>query len=328
MNCIFICVFHNPNYVYLCKLLLNSISQFGELTDEHILIYTTDKLKSEIEKIAPTDLPIFYETNNKIETKQQACHARIDFFTLPTVIRNRYNKVAYLDTDILVVRPIKPLFELITKPIIYALEEGILEKDTIVKHGGFDYWGASLFGMSFPQYEGRSAFSSGILLFPNIPMIEFVFQQIKTISNTVSNPYLHGFGQPYIVYCCMVMECYDNQELKKYATYGCSFEKWTTLPATTLLVHFAGGVGLHINKQAQMEEFYGKICEANKISIPAGIITTKADDHRPTPTEELANPDDELIETKQKLLQAEEKNRQLEQELEKQKMKCMLFGIV
>ena len=266
MNCIFICVFHNPNYVHLCELLLESIHTFGKLENAHILIYTTDELKSKIENVVPNGLPVVFETNNRILTKQQACHARTDFFTLPTVIQNRYKKVIYLDTDILVLRPLQPLFDIITDPVLYALEEGILERDTIVKHGGFDYWGASLFGMMFPQYEGRSAFSSGILLFANIPVIEFLFRNIKTLSNSVDNPYLHGFDQPYFVYCSMVLEIYDNQKLKKYAVYTTPFENMSELPEV-ILVHFAGGVGVHGHKLVAMQEFYMKYTQSkhNKI---------------------------------------------------------------
>lgn len=267
MNCIFICVFHNPNYVRLLQLLLQSIQRFGEITDkEHILIYTTSELKQNIESIVsdislPLDrgLPLFYETNDNIQTKAHATQARLDFFTLKTVIQYKYEKVIYLDTDILVLKPMKPLFDLITDPLVYALEEGVIEKDTIVKHGGFDYWGASLFGMDFPQYEGRSAFSSGILLFPNLPIIEFVFQQIKTMINTVSNPYLHGIDQPYVVYCCMVMECYDNQKLKQYATYSHPFEAREKMP-DLILNHFAGGIGVHQHKEVAMSEYYRKMC--------------------------------------------------------------------
>lgn len=265
MNCIFICVFHNPNYVRLCQLLLQSIQKFGEINETiHILIYTTTDLKEKIASIVPHGLPVLFETNDNIQTKVEACHARIDFFTLKTVIQQRYKKVIYLDTDILVLRPVQPLFDLIEEPIIYALEEGIIEKDTIVKHGGFDYWGASLFGLAFPQYEGRTAFSSGILLFPNMPIIEFVFQQIKTMSRTVSNPYLHGFDQPYIVYCCMVMECYDNQKLKQYASYSFPFEKMESDEKKhVILNHFSGGVGIHQHKEIAMGEFYAKLCATN-----------------------------------------------------------------
>ena len=40
---------------------------------------------------------------------EQACYARLDVFTLPTI--QNYQTILYLDTDIIITQPIQPLFD-------------------------------------------------------------------------------------------------------------------------------------------------------------------------------------------------------------------------
>ena len=134
MNSIFCCVFNEEKYVDMFFLLLESIFIYGNLDyNTNILVYTSppfmDKIKQShlfnIEKIK-------FEINDTYYDIDKACKARLDLFNLPSV--KNYNKILYLDTDILVKDDINKIFDVCKEDILYVLEEG--EIDNIS-----DYWG-------------------------------------------------------------------------------------------------------------------------------------------------------------------------------------------
>ena len=130
MNCIFICLFNNPNYINMLFLLLESIQLYGLLNDGNteILIYTSTHFMKVI-KLCP--YPIIekltkFEINDTYKTVEKACKARLDLFDLLVATMNKdnkYNKILYLDTDIIVKGDLKAVFDLCQKDKLYVLEE-------------------------------------------------------------------------------------------------------------------------------------------------------------------------------------------------------------
>jgi len=108
---------------------------------------------------------IQFEINDTYDTLEKACKARLDCFDLE-IIKN-YHKILYLDTDIIVHGDLNTVFDVCVKDILYVLEEGdIVSPD-------FDCWGNSLFEEGeIDEYEDKSAFSSGIMLFNNCEIIK------------------------------------------------------------------------------------------------------------------------------------------------------------
>jgi lipopolysaccharide biosynthesis glycosyltransferase len=102
--------------------------------------FYNDKIKFEIN-----------DTYNSIET---ACKARLDLFNLSAI--SNYEKVLYLDTDIVIKDSIDKVFGLIRKDILYVLEEGDIREDE-------NYGGTVLFGDEIDNYDDKTAFTIGIL---------------------------------------------------------------------------------------------------------------------------------------------------------------------
>jgi lipopolysaccharide biosynthesis glycosyltransferase len=111
MNCIFICVFNQQKYVEMFFLLLESIFIYGNLDNNtNILIYTSTPFMNMIKQNHLfNDEKIKLEINDTYNNIDKACKARLDLFNLSSI--SNYEKILYLDTDILVKDDINKVFE-------------------------------------------------------------------------------------------------------------------------------------------------------------------------------------------------------------------------
>jgi FkbM family methyltransferase len=188
---------------------------------------------------------IKFEINDEYTNLDKACKARLDIFNLDSV--HNYSKILYLDTDILVKNDINKVFEVCKEDILYALEEGILEK--CEKYEPSDSWGRILFGDELKNYDDKSAFTSGILLFNNCEIIKDLFNKIN--EDIINRPYyFHCYDQPYIVYNAFKYNLFNNKILKSLAVNSDS-----NIHSNKVIHHFPGGPGVYKNKIDAMESF-------------------------------------------------------------------------
>jgi hypothetical protein len=243
-NLIVLSVFLKKEYVELAYLLLNSLNAYGDLDDStDILIYTSTEFMVQMRpniKGAPRN-PIF-KTNDSIQTVVAASAARLDIFDFPEVAK--YEKILYLDTDVLVIRALKPIFDLATEDRLYALEEGSL--DLVVP---YDYWGKDLFAPGeVADLEDKTGFSAGVLLFKNTETMRALFQRIK--AHIASTPGSGFFEQAHMVYNAIKSDLKENQAMKPYVAIN-----ETSVKTTKTILHFAGSPGDHQSKHTKMSGF-------------------------------------------------------------------------
>lgn len=260
MNCIFICLFNNPNYISMLFILLESIQLYGLLNDGNteILIYTSTKYMNLI-KLCPfpivTQLTKF-AINDTYKTVEKACKARLDLFDLLVASKyncqnNLYQKILYLDTDIIVKGDLKSIFDLCQKDKLYVLEEGSIDSDT-------DFWGKTLFISAgdldlYTNKTDASAFTSGILLFNNSVKMKELFSAIK--KDMIERPFkFYCQDQPYIVYNAFKYDLYDNQVLKPFVVNNDH-----DVFSSKTIHHFPGDPGMHQNKLNHMFAFIIKL---------------------------------------------------------------------
>jgi lipopolysaccharide biosynthesis glycosyltransferase len=207
MNCIFICIFNDENYINMLYLCLESIFIFGNLDkNTEILIYTSTKIMNIIKQSHLfNDEKIKFEINDTYNTVEKACKARLDLFNLSHI--NNYEKILYLDTDIIIKNNINTVFDICKENYLYTVEEGDIKDDS-------DYWGKSLFGEEIYNYIDTSAFSSGILLFKNCEEIKQLF---KKINEDMTARYHFFCDQPFFIYNAFKYNLYNNKLLKTYA---------------------------------------------------------------------------------------------------------------
>ena len=245
MNCIFICVFNQEKYVDMFYLLLESLLIYGNLDDNtKILVYTSTSFMNTITKSHLFNEKITFEINDIYDNIDKACKSRLDVFTLPSI--KKYNKILYLDTDVLIKDDINKVFDVCKEDILYVLEEGEIDS----RH---DYWGKSLFGDEINNYGDKTAFNSGILLFNHCEKIKDLFQKIK--EDIVNRPYhFVCCDQPYIVYNAFKYNLYDNKILKSLVV-----NNDTNIHSDKVIHHFPGGPGVYQHKIDIMNVFCNSI---------------------------------------------------------------------
>ena len=207
MNCIFICIFYEKTYINMLYLLLESIFIFGNLDNNtKILIYTSTQFMNIIKNSHLfNDENIKFEINDNYDTIDKACKARLDLFNFSCI--NNYEKILYLDCDIIIKNEINKVFNLCQENYLYTLEEGDIKDDT-------DFWGKSLFGDEINNYTDTTAFSSGILLFKNCNEIKNLF---NIINQDIINRHHNFNDQPFIIYNAFKNNLYNNKILKSIA---------------------------------------------------------------------------------------------------------------
>jgi lipopolysaccharide biosynthesis glycosyltransferase len=261
LNCIFICVFTQEKYVDMFFLLLESIFIYGNLDNNtHILVYTSTAFMNIIKKSHLFNEKIKFEINDTYNNIDRACKARLDVFNLPSIIN--YNKILYLDTDIIIKDNINKVFDVCEQDILYVLEEegGKIDSDT-------DFWGKTLFGNEINNYNDKSAFTSGILLFNNCEKIKDLF--IKINEDIINRPYnFCCCDQPYIVYNAFKYNLYNNKILKSLAVNNDN-----NIHSDKVIHHFPGGPGAYQHKIINMTNFLNNIKD---FTINNNINKTKA----------------------------------------------------
>jgi len=246
------CIFNNPNYVNMFYILLDSIYTYGSLKDgcTEIVVYTSTRFMNMILKSPFYKEFIRFEINDKYTNVDKACKARLDLFDLPLI--QKYNKILYLDTDIIIKGDLNIIFDLCTQDILYVLEEGSIDSDT-------DFWGKKLFinAGDLTLYTNKSAFTSGILLFNNCEKIRNLFLNIK--NDIIARPFrFYCHDQPYIIYNAFKYWIYDNQLLKDYVVNNDH-----NVSSSKIIHHFPGDPGVHQHKIKYMFHFLTELKKLN-----------------------------------------------------------------
>jgi len=246
MNCIFYCVFNEEKYIDMFYLLLESIFIYGNLDNNtDMLIYTCTKFMKIIKQSHLfNDEKIKFEINDTYNNINKACKARLDLFNLESI--QKYNKILYLDTDIIVKDSINKVFDVCREDILYVLEEGEINDND-------DFWGKTLFGNEVDNYKDKNAFTSGILLFNNCKKIKDLFQKIN--EDIITRPYDFAcHDQPYIVYNAFKYNLFDNKILKLLAVNNDH-----NSDSDKVIHHFPGGPGVYQHKIYSMTIFLNNI---------------------------------------------------------------------
>jgi lipopolysaccharide biosynthesis glycosyltransferase len=213
---------------------------------------TSESFKDKInEELKEYNLPIYFYIQD-LNTLFEAGCARLHIFYYKNI--RMYNKILYLDADILINNDINTIFDLnIDNDKLYALEEGIINHPN---------WGDQFF--DFNEIDPNTvAFTSGILLFNNNNEIKSLFKDIiKHIDTYIyieNNPIPYCLDQPFIIYNAVIQNKYNNKLLNLYA------ENNPEVISNKVIYHFPGGPGLYSSKYEKMNHFNNVIRESRII---------------------------------------------------------------
>ena len=249
-NCIFLCVFHQEKYVDMLFLLLESLYIYGGVgvKDDTILIYTSTAFQKRIQAshLYRPDLMVF-QINDTYHDVDSACKARLDWFQWGRDLTETYDKVLYLDTDILIQGDVQSVFDVCQDPLLYALEEGQIDWE----FQNVDFWGKTLFSQEeLDSYPDKTAFSSGILLFRPCTEIQTLFEAIRRDMSQRTHCFI---DQGFIVYNAFKSHLYNNKAMKSVAAINLYERK-----NDVVLYHFSGGPGSYDHKIDKMRAFLNR----------------------------------------------------------------------
>ena len=184
---IYSCVFFNEKYVELLRLLLKSYKLFGS-PDESVdyLVICNPSFIGNVQKVYDEVLIDGENMGLDLTTKFEAGFSRLFIFDYPDI--SQYDKILYLDCDILVTNNLNGILGFELEDKLYALKR--------------TYKSSILGQQFFSNSVVKEAFSSGILLFKNVDIMNLFKTILDHISHHVQNklPIPDCLDQPFIVF--------------------------------------------------------------------------------------------------------------------------------
>ena len=249
----YFCVFFNREYFRLADLLVKSISLFCDTNTTDFLILTTEEFKDDVYKLCSSTGIYIDIMVLPLKTMFQAACARLHVFNYKGI--ERYEKILYLDTDILVKGNLQTVFDLPIKEYLYGIESGTVQSPS---------FGAQFFGNSIdPSVRGLN---SGTLLFRNCLTIRDLFSRIRGHceaheESQAAIPYC--MDQPFINYHAIKGRLHNNTLLNAYVSL---FEGYDEVKneATSVICHFSYPIGNVGHKLNRMETYFKELLESKK----------------------------------------------------------------
>jgi hypothetical protein len=249
-NLLYCCVFYNKDYFKLLDLLLKSLQMYSPSENFDFLVLTQkefEPLVKEFGRKLGIDLKIFCLD---FSTIFQAACARLFIFDYPEI--HKYQKLLYIDTDILIKGSLDPVFQILNgaKDVLYAIESGTIESLN---------FGAQFF--NFNQIDKRlTGLNSGTLLFLNSQTMKDLFQRIRNHIDTFTQsgeitPYC--MDQPFINFHAIKDSLYDNKTLNPFVSLlegNDTVDNYTT----SSICHFSSPTSNFGHKYNRMSEFLYK----------------------------------------------------------------------
>jgi lipopolysaccharide biosynthesis glycosyltransferase len=262
-NLIYTGVFIKEEYIELLYLWMKSLCLYGNLdrNTTEVLIYTSEKfvlpICDRLKDLEHYQIPILFHTfgEGHMTCIMQACSCRFQIFNNGFI--QNYEKLLYLDTDILFNGDVNRLFNIpLDDNKIYATKSGYI---------GHIYWGAN--HIDFEKFDKTTpGFCSGAMLFKNSWQMRKLFDDTNDLIwytlNTNQHIITNCYDQPFINTVAITQNKYDNEVLNDYIINN----PGTTFDNSIVVYHLLGGLGDGITKLEKMNE-YMEIMSENKARI-------------------------------------------------------------
>jgi len=240
------CVFYNEKYIKLLELLFLSLQMYSSPCD--ILILTSDDFKEKISALSVrVRVPCKIHCLPCTSIFEAAC-ARLHLFDWDGI--DAYDKILYLDTDIIVRRDLAPLFDNDIENKLYGIASGTLESPQF----GGQFFNCATCGLD----HTTPGVNSGTLFFRNCPEVRSLFEQINTHIHTHLAAGLKiptVMDQPFINYSAFTLGMCNTTLLMPYVSL---YEDTMHVEneATACVCHFSFPIGNFEHKYKRMSYFF------------------------------------------------------------------------
>jgi len=254
-NLLYFCVFHNKGYIELLDILLSSMLHFSKINNFDILVLTSNDFKPIIEGLSSKfNIQILIQTF-EFNTQHEAGCARLSIFSYKYI--DLYNKILYIDTDIIVQNDISRLFDIAIEDKIYAVQEYDINGEG---HGAWFF--------DFTKFEKSTpAINSGVLLFQNTTKIRKLFANINLHINSLKKTmsiFPLCMDQPFIVYHSFINDACNNELMKQYVFLSeHNPPPSPSIKNDIIFCHFVWPIGDTEHKKHRMiQHFNNLMCES------------------------------------------------------------------
>jgi hypothetical protein len=234
----------NKNYIHLLQIALQSMQKFGEKPDNtDVLIITEEALEEDIKAMAQeVGVPIDTFLLKNHTTIFLAALARAFIFDYPKI--NEYDKILYLDTDIIVSNSLSLILDKDPGTMLCGMKEGRI---------GHEWWGGDVFFDFTKVDKDIEAFSTCVLYFKNCAEMKLLFYKIQESVMKIY-PTLKGvpitLEQPFIIYTAIMNNALDNTLLHRLImNHPDNYFK-------QVISHFPIGPGDYKSKLFKMNEYF------------------------------------------------------------------------
>lgn len=213
-NLVYLCCFLNKNYIRFFELLFASIALFSKksLATTDILVITQEDFVEEIQqKALKYGIQVYFQVLEKPYNVFISTVLRYEIFAWDKI--HDYEKLLYIDTDILINGELSEVFSLATDPTkLYTFREGPISHD---------FWGGNeIFDFQDKDKEidpSTIGFCTGVMLFYKNDVIQKIFLLAKNyMYEKLQVPGTRipiCYDQPYINYICAKYKLNENDSL-------------------------------------------------------------------------------------------------------------------
>ena len=215
MNLIYSCVFVDENYIKLLENLIQSYDKFNKDSDICYLVITYERFESAIKKsmhnidFIKYDIWLLDVCNSLInkENIYDATCMRYYIYAYPKI--NQYQKILYLDCDIIVLDKLDGMFDVCIEDVLYFVHEPMHR-----------YNHCSLFtDEEYKNLSSNSSFTTAIMLFNNNSIVtaylENIYLYIKEFKSIFPNP-LPAYDRPIVNKLCIYKQVSNNTMLNNF----------------------------------------------------------------------------------------------------------------
>ena len=245
MILIYSCVFVKHQYIRLLNLLLKSIKEFNNNENYNYLVITHERYEKRIRDVLKNNNIIRNDIMLlNIDNIFDACSSRLHIFNYKNI--NDYEKILYLDTDILITNDLDKIIDLELENKLYVLKEKYSRE-----------FHCCLFkGKDITEEIKDLTFTSGILLFNNNEIIKKLFSKILEEIKIYQRKKLKTpkcYDQPFFVYYGIKEDLIENKKLIGLCVNNPEEYK------KEIITHFPEVVGNYKHKIEMMKQYYKKI---------------------------------------------------------------------
>ena len=242
-NLVYLGVFFNRDYIELLRILLVTAKLYSSLDTIDFLVMTSEDFAPDIQALSSLiGIPLKTMTLD-VSRLAGGAFARLYIFEYEHIMS--YNKILYLDTDIVVQGDLMNLFNETIGDKIYGLKEGSIEHEI---HGG--WW----FDFSTID-KNTTGINSGILLFKPSEQMRTIFTEtLKHVDELKTKTMPQCADQPFINYHFIKANKYDIQLIDKHCLIYCiEPPPPPSEPTSVVLCHFVWPIGNALHKMGRMK---------------------------------------------------------------------------